>query len=215
MTLRTKYPRTPHLPFSPGYASDDEEQVINMDHLYGATNIVVTEKMDGENATLYRDGYHARSINSRYHESQGWVKKYRAEVGHHIPEGWRVCGENMFAKHAIHYNNLESYFLGFSIWDGQKCLAWRDTVACFSSWGIKPVPVLYEGPCDIRILTSIVSGLDLEKQEGIVVRNTDGFDYSDFCNNVAKWVRPNHVQEEDRSWWSGDYVKNTLRFNDC
>lgn len=36
--------------------------------------VVITEKMDGENTTLYRDGLHARSLDSRHHPSRNWVK---------------------------------------------------------------------------------------------------------------------------------------------
>ncbi|RAP39594.1 hypothetical protein BYZ73_19735 [Rhodovulum viride] len=50
--------RTVHLPFSPGATSDDKI----MSSLEGlmAEDLVVTEKMDGENTTLHAGGSHAR-----------------------------------------------------------------------------------------------------------------------------------------------------------
>ena len=50
----TKYPRTPHLPWSPG-ASDDDVRVADTAMSEGR-EVVVTEKLDGENTTLYADG---------------------------------------------------------------------------------------------------------------------------------------------------------------
>ncbi|MFE9924807.1 RNA ligase family protein, partial [Streptomyces sp. NPDC005774] len=49
--MRVHYPRTPHLPWSPGAASDD----IRAGDLSGlrGREVVVTEKLDGENTTLY------------------------------------------------------------------------------------------------------------------------------------------------------------------
>lgn len=74
--MRTKYPRTAHLPWSPGATSDDIYQG-NLSPFAGK-QVVVTEKMDGENTTLYRDFVHARSIDSRFHPSRTWVKALQA-----------------------------------------------------------------------------------------------------------------------------------------
>jgi len=49
--MRVKYPRTPHLPWSPGASSDDVRH-LNIDH-FKNKQVVVTEKMDGENTSLY------------------------------------------------------------------------------------------------------------------------------------------------------------------
>ncbi|MEV0787225.1 RNA ligase family protein [Streptomyces sp. NPDC050423] len=49
--MRTHYPRTPHLPWSPGAASDDV-RLADLAGLTG-TEVVVTEKLDGENTPLY------------------------------------------------------------------------------------------------------------------------------------------------------------------
>src|SRR5690625_4496339 len=61
---RTKYPRTPHLPWSPGCADDD--RIISAESLrvLDALPTVITEKMDGGNITLMRDAMYARSVDS-------------------------------------------------------------------------------------------------------------------------------------------------------
>ena len=103
-----KYPRTFHLPNSPGRSSDDK---VHADlSVFQGKNLMATIKMDGENTTMTRDTVHARSLDSNDHESQHWVKSLWSQIRFNIPEGWRVCGENLFAKHSIAYKNLGSYF---------------------------------------------------------------------------------------------------------
>ena len=75
MNRRIKYPTTPHLPFSLGIQSDDR-RVQTLDGLVGR-EVVVTEKMDGENTTMYVDHIHARSLDSRHHPSRDWAMKER------------------------------------------------------------------------------------------------------------------------------------------
>lgn len=88
--MRCKYPRTPHLPWSPGVSDDDI--LLNTASFFENKQVVVTEKMDGENTTVYRDFIHARSIDSRFHPSRTWVKAMQAQIGYQIPDGWRICG---------------------------------------------------------------------------------------------------------------------------
>ncbi|WP_444997397.1 RNA ligase family protein [Aliikangiella sp. IMCC44359] len=127
MNTRYKYPRTPHLPWSPGATRDDIRCVDSK--IFEDRMVVVTEKMDGENATLYKNHMHARSIDSRHHPSRDWLKKFHASIAYNIPAGWRICGENLFAQHSIAYKNLSSYFYGFSIWnEDNDCLSWKDTL---------------------------------------------------------------------------------------
>src|SRR5690554_4811700 len=110
---RHKYPRTRHLPWSPGASHDD--LVSREVESFVGQRIIVTEKMDGENTTLYRDHLHARSLDSRHHPSRDWVKALHGRIAHEIPERWRVCGENLYARHSIGYEALPSYFMLFSV----------------------------------------------------------------------------------------------------
>ena len=63
---RVKYPRTFHLPYSPQRGEGDK--VLPSDDIFRGKPVVVTEKMDGENTTLYADYLHARSIDSDWDE---------------------------------------------------------------------------------------------------------------------------------------------------
>ena len=184
---RIKYPRTYHLPWSPGRTKDD--RTLNSVSMFEGQEVVVTTKMDGENTTLYNSYMHARSLDSQHHPSRNWLKKYHADKSWQIPGGWRVCGENLFAAHSIEYTDLPCYFLAFSIWDRDRCLSWTDTMEWVDLLGFVPVPVLYQGVWD----EELIRNLDIEGQEGYVVRLADEFRHADFRTSVAKYVRADHV----------------------
>jgi hypothetical protein len=198
-----------HLVGSPGMSSDDK--VIKSMDAFEGQEVVITEKMDGENSTLYCDYYHARSVDSKHHSSRDWLKRFHAEIGFNIPAEYRVCGENMFAKHSIGYENLKSYFYGFSVWSNNPnvCLEWDFTMEMFELLGIVPVPVLYRGTYDPNVLTEIIAGLDTTKQEGVVMRLTRAIPYERFNTEVCKWVRKGHVQT-DEHWMHSELIPNKL-----
>jgi hypothetical protein len=116
-----------------------------------------------------------------------------------------VCGENLFAKHSVEYTDLESYFMGFSVWDERNvCLSWEDTLEWFGVIGITPVRVMFEGTFDEKVIKNLSKTMDLTKSEGYVVRNAGEFHYDTFSSNVAKYVRKNHVQSEKH--WTQELV---------
>lgn len=202
-----KYPRTPHLPWSPGVSSDDlqRDTVRNFE----SREVVVTEKRDGENTTIYRDHVHARSIDSRHHPSRAWVKQLQGRIGHLIPDGWRLCGENLYAAHSIAYDDLRSYFEVFSIWnEHNQCLSWDDTVEWCSLLGLVHVPIITRGIWDENHLRNLE--VNRSRQEGYVVRTTAGFDFADFATHIGKWVRKDHVTT-DTHWMHREVVPNKLR----
>lgn len=203
-----KYPSTPHLPFSQGLQRDDT-RIVTLDYLNGR-EVVVTEKMDGENCSMYYDHIHARSLDSRHHPSRDWVKNFWSTIKHDIPHGYRICGENLYAQHSVAYDSLPSYFMGFSVWNGTRCLSWNDTQEFFELLGIQSVPVLYRGVFDLELLERMAEGFDVENKEGFVVRVAEGFDYSEFSTNVAKWVRSGHVQT-DQHWMHQQVRPNGLQ----
>ena len=205
--MKFKYPRTPHLPWSPGATSDDK--MLKDTDCFEGKNVVVSLKYDGEATSMYRDYYHARSVDSKDHPSRHYVKGFWAQVRYYIPEGWRVCGENMYAKHSIHYTELDDYFLVYSIWDRDNfCIPYEDTIQLCALWGMTHIPVLYEGPwrdSDVETLNNRT----LFGHEGYVVRNAGVFHYNDFNRNVAKYVVENHVQT-DQHWMHSKIIPNKI-----
>lgn len=203
--MRTHYPRTPHLPWSPGATADDV-RATGPGGMAGR-EVVVTEKLDGENTTLYADGLHARSLDSAHHPSRAWVKGLQGRIGAGIPAGRRVCGENLYARHSLAYEDLDSWFYGFSVWDGEHCLDWDRTVRFLRGLGVPTPRVLWRGTYDERALRKLK--VDTARQEGYVVRTVDGFAREDFGRYVAKWVRGGHVQT-DTHWMFAAVVPNGL-----
>lgn len=199
-TNRVKYPRTYHLPWSPGVGKDDRV-ASDLSHFEGKV-VIATVKMDGENTTFYQDGIHARSLEYDPHPSRDWVKAYHARIAHEIPENWRICGENLFAKHSIRYERLPSYFLMFSMWDGLRCLPWSESRDYAEVLGMKTVPVLWSGVWDAKTPalleklgeTLVKEGFEGDPAEGYVVRLAGDFTYGAFRKSAAKYVRANHVQ---------------------
>lgn len=206
-TDRVKYPRTYHFPWSPG-RSDDDKVLHVLDNFIGQ-DVVVTAKMDGECTTMYNDYIHARSMTYETHPSRSWVRALHGMIKHDIPKRWRVCGENLYARHSIEYKRLDSYFQVFSIWsDKNVCLNWDDTVEWASLLNLKTVPVLYRGPWDEKKIEKLsVTELHGDPCEGYVVRIAGSFHYKEFRTRVAKYVRADHVQSTEH-WKHSQVVPN-------
>lgn len=206
-----KYPRTSHLPWS-GCVAEDDRTIESLQGFEGR-RVVVTEKLDGENTTLYTDYYHARSVDSKNHPSRNWAKALHSKFAHDIPKGWRLCCENLYAQHSIAYTQLESYLYGISIWnDKNVCLAWDETVNWFELFELPVVPVLYDGLFEEKIIKNLYNEKkDWESKEGYVVRVADEFGYGEFRKVVAKYVRSKHVQTT-KHWMHGQpIVVNQLK----
>jgi len=202
--MRYKYPRTYHLPHSEGCTSDDKK-LSNYDNFIGK-EIIITEKRDGENSTLYTDYTHARSLDSADHPSRHWLKNMWTNICYNIPKGWRICGENLYAKHSIYYENLETYFEVFSIWNEKnECLSWDETLEWCELLNLKHVPILWRGKFDEEFIKQFK--VDTELQEGYVIRIVDSFKYNDFEKSIAKYVRKDHVQT-DNHWMNSKIIPN-------
>lgn len=208
-TSYIKYPRSHHVSWSPGV--NDDDRVIQDMSAFEGQRVIVTEKMDGENTTMYADYIHARSVDGRSHSSRDWVKGFWSSIAHDIPPDWRICGENLYAKHSVGYDDLTTYFMGFSIWNERNvCLDWDTTLEWFELLGITPVPILYDGVYDEKTIKSLWSEKDWGTREGYVVRTADEIGYGEFKKKLGKFVRANHVQTS-KHWFHGQVIeKNGL-----
>ena len=205
---RYKYPRTNHLPFSEGLTDGDKRMIS--DECFQNKHIVITEKMDGENTTIYNDGCHARSIDSTHRDYHSWLLSYIQNFMYQIPDNCRICGEYLYAKHSIPYKDLISYFEVFSVWEGDICKDWRYTEKVCKDLGLHTVPVLYEGTYQRDMVLAIAQDTVSRGCEGIVVRYSGEFELKDWGSNIAKYVRKNHVQT-DEHWSQGKIETNRLR----
>jgi tRNA splicing ligase len=159
---------------------------------------------------MYNDYVHARSVDGNSHWTQSWVRQFHSTIAYDIPENWRICGENMFAKHSIKYDNLKSYFYLFSIWNEKnECLSWDETTEWAELLGVETVPLLYRGTWtdSPELIHKHIwdKKVDETTNEGYVIRTADKFHYNAFKNNTAKYVRKNHVTSA--SHWKYDKIE--------
>lgn len=203
-----KYPRTYHAPWSLGCTSDDKKHT-SMEQ-FKNKRVIVTEKLGGENTTLAPTKHYARSLDSVNNGTRSWVSRLHSNIRFLLPEDYRICGENVFCKHSIFYDNLETYFYGFSMWKDTSCLSWDETLEWFSLLNITPVPVLYDSIYNENLIKGLWP-ISTHEAEGYVIRLSDSFEYDTFKLNVAKFVRPNHVTT-DQHWSHQKIIPNKLKF---
>lgn len=217
-----KYPRTYHLPYSPGATKDDKKLQDGWFKNYITQEIVITEKLDGENIHMTQkdcyarsDGAPTRSPWSRniWDPFDGLYWNIKSLIG----PNEILFGENLYGEHSIHYDKLDNYFHLFAINNGINWYSWDDVKSFANIIEVPYVPELWRG----RIykeeeLRKIVE--DLVKQpsiygkhrEGVVIRITDSFKIEDFSKYVCKWVRPNHVQTDEH--WTKNWKKAELNY---
>jgi ATP-dependent RNA circularization protein (DNA/RNA ligase family) len=208
-----KYPRTHHLPWS--RPTSDDKKLTDDSQFYGKM-VVVTLKMDGENTTMYDDKIHARSIDSANvnHYTRDWVKGEWGRIKHELA-GLRICGENLWAEHTIKYDDLESFFYVFSIWEEENnwCLPWKETLQYCELLEFKTVPVIFNQLYDMDKINRAWLPYS-DTHEGYVVRLRDGFHYDDFTESVAKYVKPkfhDDLQAKNKHWLYDKIEPNKLK----
>ncbi len=116
----------------------------------------------------------------------------------------------MYARHSIHYLDLPDYVIGLFIFNDKNiCLNYDETLEWFKLFEILPVKELYRGSLN-EAFKLFPKSLNLNMQEGFVIRNINSFNYDNFNKNVIKWVRPNHVKTDDH-WMNLKIIKNGLK----
>jgi len=205
-----KYPRTYHLSDSPNLQNDDRQHPD--EKFFEGKQVVASLKLDGEGTTMYPDYIHARSLDSKHHESRSWVKALHGRLQRDIFPGWRVCGENLYAEHSIHYYNLEDYFYVFNIWNQLNfCLRIDETLEYCDLLGLHHVPIFYRGVWDREKIHQAFLDYDTgDIKEGYVIRTEAGFYYRDYRRCTAKYVRKGHVQTSE-FWMTKPVIPNDLK----
>ena len=140
--MKTKYNRSMHLPFSPGTTSDDRI-AKSVDPLLNVP-VIISEKLDGENCGMTREGVYARSHAT--FTTSPWsvmVRTLHSVLKNDIEEGTFVFGENMEGIHSIEYENLTSPFYIFGIRKGSTWLSWKEVEEFSFLTEVPTVPVLF------------------------------------------------------------------------
>ena len=212
----SKYNRTYHLPWSPGTTSDDRisksvDSLLNYE-------IVITEKLDGENCGMIDTGVYARSHST--FTTSPWSREVRAldklKVENQLGDGVYMFGENMEGIHSIEYSNLTSYYYIFGVKDNDRWLSWKEVEEYSYVFDIPTVPVLFRGVVSsyeelkqlVEELVNQPSELGGER-EGVVVRLSGTFYNDEFSDCVMKWVRKNHVKTDEH--WTRNWKKANIK----
>jgi hypothetical protein len=204
---RVKAPRTYHAEWSSGVKDDD--RVLHDYSAFENKEVIVTVKYDGENTSIYRDGFHARSIDTPAHPSRDWLWGLHRRIGYEIPQGWRITGENVYAVHSIRYAHLPAHFLMFGIWNERNIsLSWDEMMEWAALLDLNTVDVLYRGPFDIERIKSLYTPTyNGDECEGYVVRVARAFYYREYATVVFKNVRKGHVQTH------GHWIRQAVEVN--
>ena len=216
-----KYPRTYHVPFSPGATSDDKRMTEEgFLQYFAGKRLVFTEKLDGENSALTHYDCYARSAGAPTRSpwsinlwgNDGLLWRVKDSIG----EDETVYGENLYGEHSIHYGSLKEYFHVFAVNNGTEWYSWEDVELMARILGLPTVPVLGKGyVSSLEELKEIIDELMGEPsaygdtKEGIVIRVMDAFPTDDdFSHYVCKYVRANHVQTDEH--WTRHWKKAEL-----
>lgn len=154
-----KYPRTPYFNFSE--TQDPEDGYIDNNLLLGKP-LVYTIKMDGSNVTITRDKVAARNGQHASHASFNFLKQLHAGFRYTIPDGVKLFGEWLFARHSIVYEgklSLKSYLQIFAVYDIKEELfwSWNEVVEFCENNGFWTVAAI--GPDDLWYPGSVWQGM--------------------------------------------------------
>lgn len=215
MSPPLKYPKTPHLPFSPEIKDDDI--ILNEDNckLFVGCDIVITEKLDGGNCQLFENKVYARTTSKEAtHKSFSAIKQLYSQFSYKVPSNLALFGENMYGVHSIEYTNLKSYFYLFAVLEeNSNWWSWDQVQEYAEELEIPTVPILFRGTFSsvneiknwmfkaMKDKTTKTGGKD--GPEGFVIRKIDAFHNKDFEFHVAKFVRKGHIQTDEnwsRTW---------------
>lgn len=203
---KTKYFRSMHFPFSPGTTSDDR---ITQDYSFLENEeVVMTEKMDGENNAICKGGIYARSHGA--FAEKPWnncIWSIHERIKHQLDDDTFIFGENMYAPHSIIYENLDAFYYVFGVRVKDEWLSWDDICIYAETLGLPTVPLIKKGVfTDIKTEVeqavkegSAFGSVDSVENkpctmEGVVVRTAAGFKQEDSDAHLLKWVRKNHVK---------------------
>jgi len=222
----TKYGRTYHFPFSPGTSSDDRFNHEYWTDIQSFSQLLYTEKLDGENNCLSQRGVFARSHAAPM--TSPWTSQLREHWGRLKNDlgDLEFFGENLYAVHSIEYTQLEHYYFVFAARINEVWLSWEEVTFYANLFDLPMVPVLRSD--SVRDLTesqleetvqhlasqpSIFGSLDPRTginciSEGLVCRNAEAYPVSKFQHNIFKYVRKGHVQTDEH--WTKSWKRTKL-----
>lgn len=221
-----KFPSTPHLVTLPGVDVRDDK-VVSADELeeFLQHDVTVEEKIDGANLGISFDSDGNIHVQNRgaflplpgagqWKKLDQWLAPKTDSLFESLSDRYILFGEWCYAQHAVSYERLPDWFLGFDLYDKQVerflCVQRRDDA--LQEAGIIPVPVIARGRFTFEVLKSLLSNSVFSDgpAEGLYLR----LDRDEWLHLRAKLVRPAFVQSMDRHWSRSGIKPNRLGIED-
>lgn len=144
-----KYNRSLHAKISLGTTSDDRFMPDGyLDYFTNLDQLILTEKLDGQNNCFSKNGVFARSHAAP--TTHPWDKPLieRWQLIKNDLNDLEIFGENMYGIHSIEYAKLESFFYVFAVREGEVWLSWEEV-----NWyaNILDFPVVPEIPVTVAL----------------------------------------------------------------
>lgn len=184
--FNAKFPRILHSPISLGTTSDDrifsDENYLRS---FEEEEVILTEKLDGQNNSFNKYGVYARShaaptelpwdkVMVQFWES---IKNDLGDI--------ELFGESMFAIHSIEYKKLENYLYLFGVRQNGIWLSWEEVQFWAKAFDLPTVP-------QIPIKTSLKQIRNLSKSlnDNTILNawlgNNLGMSWVDYTNTAGQ-----------------------------
>jgi len=159
MNESRKYCRSLHAQISLGTTSDDRFMPNGYVSAFAdMENLVLTEKLDGQNNCFNKHGLFARSHSAP--TNHPWDKPLidRWQLIRNDLNDLEIFGENMYGIHSIAYRKLESYFYVFAVREQDEWLSWEEVKFYANMLDFPTVP-------EIDLKTTLKEHISLNKTE--------------------------------------------------
>jgi len=165
MNESRKYGRSLHAQISLGTTSDDRLMPSGYVKAFSEMKqLILTEKLDGQNNCFNKYGVFARSHTSPTVHPWDKPMRERWELIKNDLKEIEIFGENMYGEHSIAYKKLESYFYVFAIREGERWLSWEEVQFYAALLDFPTVP-------EIPITTTLASMYQAAMDENKVLAN--------------------------------------------
>lgn len=127
MNESQKYCRSLHAQISLGTTSDDRFMPDGYVKSFAdMPNLILTEKLDGENSAFTKRGLFARSHTAPTVSPWSRPLRERWELIKNDLGDLEIFGEGMYGIHSLKYHNLESYYYVFGVRENDRWLSWEE-----------------------------------------------------------------------------------------
>jgi len=184
-----KYPRTPYLWSHVSMSAEDRTLAPEAVHEWFTRPVLVEEKVDGANVTVWQDEHGVLQVASRggvgatdrgqqLGRLRAWVAERTLPLTEATAGGRVLYGEWLWVQHGVAYRALPDWFVLLDVWTAAHGMAApgpRNEVA--EAAGLALPPVRFKGVLgSAERLTSLFgeSAFGAPRAEGLVLRLDDG-----------------------------------------